>query len=309
MAGEIAVRDTPSDSEGSLTCALSIVIPTHDERDNIWYLLWALRNIVAGTPTEVIIIDDSDDGTAEVARGAIHTLGTPHFHICCEHRPPGSPRAGGLATAVDLGLRLACAPYIAVIDGDLQHPPEGLRRLLDIAITHRADIVMATRFRKGDRYAGLNSSRPISRGLKWMTKLLFADHLLRVSDPLGGFFLLRRSLIEDVQLRPVGHKIALEVLIRCGWASLVEVPYRFRARRGGRMRQGVLVLWHVLRLLREVAAAGRFWKFCMVGASGFLIDLLIFALLLSHHAPLWLAWPAGTEAAILNNFAGGNLLF
>jgi dolichol-phosphate mannosyltransferase len=112
-----------------------------------------------------------------------------------------------------------------------------------------------------------------------------------------------------VKLRPVGQKIALEVLIRCRWSNLVEMPYRFRARRGGRLRQGMLALWHVLRLLREVAAAGRFWKFCVVGASGFLIDLLVFGLLLSNHVPLWLAWPAATEAAILNNFAGSNLLF
>jgi putative flippase GtrA len=298
-----------SDAEGSLTCALSVVVPTHNERDNIWYLLWALRNILADIPAEVIIIDDSDDGTAGVASKAIYTLGTPCFQIRCVHRLPGPSRIGGLATAVDLGVRLAHAPHIAVLDGDVRHPPEGLRRLFDIAIAHDADIVMATRFRRDGRYEGLPGSRPISRSLKWMTKLVFADHLLRVSDPLGGCFLVRRSLLEEVKLRPVGQKIALEVLIRCRWARLVEMPYRFRARRGGRLRQGVLAVWHVLRLLREVAAAGRFWKFCAVGASGFLIDLLIFALLLSHHAPLWLAWPAGTEAAILNNFAGGNLLF
>ena len=101
--------------------------------------------------------------------------------------------------------------------------------------------------------------RYISVGLKWTAKFLFPGQLLRISDPLGGFFLLRRSLLADVPLRPIGYKILLELLIRCHWQQVLEVPYHFRARAHGQskanMHQGILALRHMQRLWREVPAA------------------------------------------------------
>jgi dolichol-phosphate mannosyltransferase len=284
---------------------LSVVVPTRNERDNIALLLTALRQAMQGVVTEVLFVDDSDDDTPAVIQAA---LGDPDLQVRLRHRARGPERAGGLATAVSAGLRLARATYVAVIDADLQHPPERLRSLFDAAVAAQADVVIATRYRPGGSYAGLDgpSRKLISMGLKWVAKIVFPDQLLRVSDPLGGFFLVRRAIVEDVTLRPIGYKISLELLVRCNWARLVEVPYHFHARAAGQsksdVKQGLLVLRHMARLVREVPAAGRFWKFCVTGASGVVVNVALFALFLHLRLPALYAWLAATEASILSNF-------
>ncbi len=292
---------------------LSVVVPTRNERDNITPLLTELHQALEGVPAEVIIVDDSDDETPQVAeREAAHF--SQGFRVRVLHRVPGPERAGGLATAVSTGMKASRAKYVAVIDADLQHPPERLRALFDEAVQNNADVVMATRYRPGGSYDGLDgvSRRLISVGLKWVAKIVFPDQLLRVSDPLGGFFLVRRSIIEGVTLRPIGYKISLELLVRCHWVRLVEVPYHFHTRNAGQsksdFKQGMLVLRHMGRLIREVPAGGRFWKFCLVGASGVVVNLALFALLLALHVRPWLAVVAATEVSILSNFFLNSIL-
>ena len=286
---------------------LSVVVPTRNERDNIAPLLGALAQAMAGVATEIIIVDDSDDDTPQVVETLAATY-PPTFSVRLLRRAPGPDRAGGLATAVSAGMALAHATYVAVIDADLQHPPERLRALFDEALATDADVVIATRYRPGGSYEGLDgiSRRIISVGLKWVAKIVFPDQLLRVSDPLGGFFLVRRSIIEGVKLRPIGYKISLELLVRCHWARLVEVPYHFHTRVAGQsksdFKQGVMVLRHMGRLVREVPAAGRFWKFCVIGASGVVVNLALFTLLHHLHWRAWLAIATAAEASILSNF-------
>lgn len=286
---------------------LSVVVPTRNERDNIAPLLGALAEAMAGVATEVIIVDDSDDDTPRVVDALAATYPAT-FRVQLLFRAAGPERAGGLATAVSAGMALAHAKYVAVIDADLQHPPERLRALFDEAVATNADVVIATRYRAGGSYEGLDgvSRRLISIGLKWVAKIVFPDQLLRVSDPLGGFFLVRRSIIEGVKLRPIGYKISLELLVRCNWARLVEVPYHFHTRAAGQsksdFKQGVMVLRHMGRLVREVPAAGRFWKFCAIGASGVLVNLALFTLLHNWHWRAGLAIVVAAEASILSNF-------
>ncbi len=277
-------------------------------------MLAALRVALDGVASEIIIVDDSDDDTpALVARSAELMADSPR--ILLMHRATGAERAGGLATAVSLGMRSARARYVAVMDADLQHPPERLRALFDEAVATDADVVMATRYRGGGKSIGLDgiSRHLISLSMKYLAKLVFPDQLMRVSDPLGGFFLVRRSLIEGVALRPIGYKISLELLVRCHWAHLVEVPYEFQPRAGGRsksdIKQGMMVLRHMVRLVREVPAAARFWKFCFVGATGIILNLVLFHLLVNGlHTQLWEAWIAATETSILSNFVFNSLL-
>jgi len=292
---------------------LSVIVPTRNECANIAPLIDALSQALHDIPTEIIMVDDSDDATPEVIKHIMARADTD-LQVRLVHRQPGPDRAGGLATAVSQGFQLAQARYVAVLDADLQHPPERLRALYDEAIAGDADVVLATRYRAGGSYDGLDgfSRRLISVGLKWVAKIVFPDQLMRVSDPLGGFFLVRRSIIKGVTLRPIGYKIALELLIRCHWVRLVEVPYHFQARTAGEskanFKQGVLVLRHMWRLVREVPAAARFWKFCLVGASGVLVNFALFWLALHTNRPLWPAWIVATEASVLSNFFINSLL-
>jgi transposase/glycosyltransferase involved in cell wall biosynthesis len=261
---------------------LTVVIPTRNERDNMMPLLHALREALDGMRAEILFVDDSDDDTPEVIQDASVAMEASLFHVHVEHREPGIARAGGLATAVVAGLNRAQAAYVAVLDADLQHPPEQLRVLYDQAVAQQADLVVASRYIQGGSYGGLAGvgRRWISVGLKWTAKLLFPERLLRLSDPLGGFFLLRRSLLAEVSLRPLGYKILLELLLRCPWRHVLEVPYHFQARAAGQskatMQQGVLALRHMLRLWREVPAAGRLWKIGLLLLLNVLITLILF---------------------------------
>jgi cellulose synthase (UDP-forming) len=262
-------------------CDLTVVIPTRNERDNIMPLLHELQEALDGIGVEIIFVDDSDDDTPLIIKDASVAMETSMFHFHLEHRQSGIAREGGLATAVVHGMNRAQAEYVAVIDADLQHPPERLRVFYDEAVAQHADLVLASRYIKGGSYRGLAGvgRRFISKGLKWTAKLLFPGQLLRISDPLGGFFLLRRSLLADVSLRPIGYKILLEVLIRCQWRQVLEVPYHFQARAHGQskatMQQGILALRHMLRLWREVPAAGRVWKISLLILLNVLITLLL----------------------------------
>ena len=263
---------------------LSVVVPTRNELDNIWPLLESLQRALRGLRVEVIFVDDSDDGTTGVISDIARTMNSSLFHIQLEHRPTGATRAGGLATAVVHGMNKAQATYVAVIDADLQHPPERLRVFYEQAVAQNADLVVASRYIKGGSNRGLDGvgRRFISVGLKWTARLFFPGQLFRLSDPLSGFFLLRRSLLDGVSLRPIGYKILMEILLRCPWQNAIEVPYHFQARAYGqskaRLQQGLLVLQHMLRLWREVPAAGRIWKIVLLGLLNILITLGLVAL-------------------------------
>jgi cellulose synthase/poly-beta-1,6-N-acetylglucosamine synthase-like glycosyltransferase len=264
-----------------VTYDLTVVTPTRNERDNVTPLLQVLQKALDGVNTEIIFVDDSDDDTPDIIRNAIQRFSHPAFHIHLEHRPKGDARIGGLATAVDLGLRSAQARYVAVIDADLQHPPAQLRVFYDEATKQNVDLVLASRYIKGGNYGGLDgiSRLLFSVGLKTTAKILFPEHLARVSDPLGGFFLLRRSLLNDVTLRPIGYKILLEILIRCQWNELIEVPYHFQQRQNGQskadLKQGVMALQHMRRLLCEVPSAGRVWKWTGLALINIVCTLLL----------------------------------
>ena len=245
---------------------LSVVIPTRNERDNIVPLLAALEQALDNVSVEVIFVDDSDDDTPQVIGEAAKAMNSSQLFIQLEHRLPGPARSGGLATAVVEGLSSAKAEYITVLDADLQHPPALLRTFYDQAVTQQVDLVLASRYIKGGSTGGLDgfSRHFFSVGLKWLAKHLFPGQLSGVSDPLGGFFLLKRALLQDVVLRPIGYKILLEILLRCSWQDLVEVPYHFQERKYGQSKadfnQGVMTLKHMARLFREIPAAGRVWK-------------------------------------------------
>jgi cellulose synthase (UDP-forming) len=261
---------------------LSVVVPTRNERDNIYPLLEALHTALDGLSVEVIFVDDSDDDTPAIIKAAASALNSSLFHIHLEHRVPGQARAGGLATAVVYGLNIAQAHYVAVIDADLQHPPEQLREFYEQAGAHNVDLALASRYIPGGSYQGLDGTgrRLISIGMKWVARLLFPERLWRISDPLGGFFLLRRSLLSGVSLRPIGYKILLEILLRCQWRDALEIPYHFRARIHGRskanMSQGIMALRHMLRLWVEVPSAGRIWKIGLLILFGLFVMLLSF---------------------------------
>ena len=137
---------------------LSVVIPTRNERGNIQPLLSAIQDALKGIRVEVIFVDDSDDDTPRIIDASAEAMA--QLHIRLQHRLPGDERSGGLATAVEQGMQLARARYVAIIDADLQHPPMQLRVLYDKAIAENADMVLATRYKRGGNSAQSGDKHP-----------------------------------------------------------------------------------------------------------------------------------------------------
>lgn len=249
-----AIRKTESAKEEKpLRFDFSLIIPTRNEELNVPGLLAKLSQVLRGADYEIILVDDSDDATPEVAALIGYELG---LNVAVIHRD-GRDREGGLSTAVLAGVASAYGDYVCIMDADLQHPPELIPEMLAAARDADADIVIASRYVQGGSDAGLSSGarRLISRASRRLVKTVFPSRLRGVSDPLSGFFMARRSILNEAGLRPTGFKILLEVLVRCSWETALEVPLRFEHRAAGAskatVRQGRDFLAHVSRLFFE----------------------------------------------------------
>lgn len=229
---------------------VSLVIPTYNERANVHPLLREIEAALGGLTWEAVFVDDSTDGTNDV----IAERAADDRRVRLLHRVENR---GGLAGAVVDGFGEVRGEYICVLDADLQHPPGTIVDLLDMARAVAADIVIASRYVPGGGADGLAGPlrRFYSRGLKQLSRLAFPRRLAGITDPLGGYFLVRRSVVQGVTLRPVGYKILLEILIRCPWRAASEIPYRFQPRRHGaskaNFRQGMQFLRHLAWLLYD----------------------------------------------------------
>lgn len=296
-AGEYPSRRTP----------LTLVIPTRNEADNVPKLIDSLKGALSGLEYRIVFVDDSSDETPAV----IEKLGREDNRISLIHREEAE-QSGGLSTAVIAGLDVADSEYTCVMDADLQHPPEKVREMLEVARDTNADVVVASRYTPGGSYAGLASPtrQLVSRGSKYLAQVLFRE-ARKTSDPLTGFFMVRTSAIDGIQFRPTGFKILLEILVCASGLKVVEIPLNFQARYAGvskaNIRQGMEYLTHIASLFWYVPSAGRFWKFAMVGASGVLVNmLLLVALVELFHADKTIAWMIGVSASILSNFLLNN---
>lgn len=190
-----------------------------------------LSSVLSDVSSEVIVVDDSDDDTPAVMERA---AASNHLRLRVIHREPWQ-RDGGLSTAVIEGLTAARGRYVLVMDADLQHPTELIVTMLKRAEEASADIVIASRYVKGGSDAGLasRSRKLISWGARWLVTVMFYDRLRKVHDPLSGFFLARREVVNNASLRAIGFKILLDVLVRCRYSRVSEVPLRFASRSGG----------------------------------------------------------------------------
>ena len=233
---------------------LTVIVPTRNERDTIEELVHRVEETMRPLDTdyEVLVVDDSDDDTPDTVK-RITRDGAP-VRMC--HRTPDE-REDGLAGAVRRGLDIACASHtIAVMDGDLQHPPELLPELMD-EIRDGADIAVASRYvAEGGDVAGLDGRgrRLTSRAARTAARSLLT-RARRVEDPLSGFFAVRRAVVVGAPLEARGFKILLEILVLGNWRRAVEVPLRMQPRAGGEskagLREGLTYGAQLARLLRK----------------------------------------------------------
>lgn len=246
--GELAVRALAANER----IAFSLVVPTRNESHNLAELITLLKPAIAsevGESYEIIVVDDnSPDGTWQVAAG----IAAGDAHVVALRRI----EERGLATAVVRGWQAAHGDLLGVIDADLQHPPEVIARLI-AAMRNGADLAVGSREADGGGTSDWSFLRLlISRGSRALGKMLLPGVLGLVSDPMTGFFVVRRSAIQDVVLAPCGYKILVELLVRSRFKSIVEVGYVFRSRQRGESKASLMVFVdYVQHLLRLRAAA------------------------------------------------------
>ena len=240
--------------------AISLIVPTRNEAANVVPLLERCRRTMKGVPSEIIFVDDSDDATDSTIRDARIATIDPMFDVRSRHREPGR-RSGGLGGAVVAGLKIARGRWICVLDGDLQHPPEVIRELMDKARGDDYDLVIASRYCTGGDGDGLSS--PLrSMGSKLAGRIattMFSSALDGVTDPMSGFFLLRRAAIDPEKLQPEGYKVLLEIVVRNPGLRISEVGFHFAPRQEGDSKasviEGARYLRHAARL-RTAAGKG-----------------------------------------------------
>lgn len=264
--------------QGSLAPEISLVIPTRNEADNVSALLERIRSALRGRQIEVLFVDDSDDDTP----AAIERATLPGEQIVVMHRAPDE-RTGGLGGAVVEGMRHARAAWVCVMDGDLQHPPEVVADLWDRSRSGDVDLVVASRFCDGGGVGEFGRARGILSKLSTLTAAaLFRRSIATVSDPMSGFFLVRRSAVALDDLRPTGFKILLEILVRSDGLSVAETPFEFGTRHSGNSKantaEGVRYLRQLWRL-RLASMAARFGRFGVVGLTGLVVNTALLALL------------------------------
>ena len=238
---------------------LSLVIPTRNEAANVEKLISGICTVLPGPTKELVFVDDSDDDTPRMLQRLLAQADCPGLIMA---RINGN-RVGGLSTAVVRGFSISSGELICTLDADLQHPTSAIPMLIETAYKQRADVVVGSRYIDGgnarDGFDG-TGRHLISVAGRLLARKLIPEARM-TTDPLSGFFLVRRPVVDAARLQPIGYKILLEVLVRGQWQRLADVPYAFHSRNDGvskaTMREGMRFLRHLNQLRRERGAGRR----------------------------------------------------
>jgi dolichol-phosphate mannosyltransferase len=263
-----------SDSHPSLV-RTTIIVPTYKEVENLPHLFDRLAKIRQehGLELEVLVMDDaSADGSKELVASR------PEAWIRMIVRETDR----GLSAAVLDGMRQATGDVLICMDADLSHPPEAIPSMLR-KLEEGADFVIGSRYVKG---GSTSDDWGVLRWLNSRVATLLASPLTTASDPMAGFFALRRTTFEaGHDFNPVGYKIGLELLVKCGCERVVEVPIHFEDRQLGESKltllQQLLYIKHLRRLYTfKFGAWSQMVQFLTVGALGTVVNLVLLTILL-----------------------------
>jgi dolichol-phosphate mannosyltransferase len=282
----------PASAEGP---ELTVVIPTLNERANIGPLVELLDTVLSAVSWEVIFVDDdSSDGTADWIR----EISRRDRRVRCLQRIGRR----GLATACIEGALATSAPYIAIMDADMQHDEKLLPQMLAILKGEPIDLVVGSRHVAGGGIGEWDAGRAkISAVAARLSRMICKAE---IADPMSGFFMLRREVLEAAlrRLSGQGFKILLDILASSPRPlRFRELPYEFRERQHGESKLDTRVAWEYMMLIADKLIGHivpvRFALFAFVGGIGLFI----------HMAVLWFALtvvgaafdPAQASAAVV----------
>ncbi|MBU0504745.1 MAG: glycosyltransferase family 2 protein [bacterium] len=250
---------------------VSIIVPTYQEAGNIEQLVTRLTKAMkALTPNfEIIIVDDnSADGSEEI----VITLAKQDLPVSILIRT----NERGLSSAVLRGFEKAKYNTLVCMDADLSHAPEDVPRLAALIMQDEADFVLGSRYVKGGKIAG---KWGLFRYLNSWVATALAYPLVRLRDPMSGFFAIRQSLLPKAEpFNPIGYKIALEVAVKAKPERMQEIPIHFGLREAGEsklsLKEQLFYLQHLKRLYQHRwKTLSQFFLFCLVGTTGLVVDM------------------------------------
>lgn len=304
-SGPFVIPETPYEAplEDEKLIRFSLVIPTYKEAGNIRHIVEQLRGLLdEAIPDayELIVVDDnSPDSTWKIAQELMSEYPQLRVMRRVDER--------GLSTAVIRGWQAARGEVLGVIDADLQHPPELLLQLWG-EIQRGGDLAVASRHVEGGGVSDWSVVRRfLSRGAQTLGLIILPEVIGRVSDPMSGYFMVRRKCIAGRMLSPLGYKILIEVLARGRVPWIGEVGYVFQERKEGESKvtskQYVDYLRHLVRLRFSLGPIARLLRFGAVGLTGVFVDMLVLYLLSDVVGwKLTRSKILASELAIINNF-------
>jgi dolichol-phosphate mannosyltransferase len=290
---------------------LTVVVPTYNERENAPLVVAGLARALEGIAWEVVFVDDdSPDGTA----AAIGELARGDERVRLIHRVGRR----GLSSACIEGMLSSSAPFVAVMDADLQHDESRLPEMLEALKSGGAEVAIGTRYMEGGGTGDwAEGRRRLSSFATWLSDLSLGTG---VRDPMSGFFALRRPVLNEAvhQLSGRGFKILLDLImtlrtIRGSAPRFAEIPYRMRSRQLGESKLDTMAAYEFLILLLD-KRLGRFIpvRFALFGVSGLagaMLHLwLLYALFIIYQAPFGRSLAMATLAAMVCNFLINNRL-
>jgi dolichol-phosphate mannosyltransferase len=284
---------------------LSVVVPTYNEAANIGVLVDKLGQTLTGLSWEVIFVDDdSPDGTAAEARRLAQTDGRVRVVQRIDRR--------GLSSACIEGMLASSAPFIAVMDADLQHDERLLPKMLETLESEPLDIVVGSRHVEGGDAASFSDDRARKSELATrLSRMVVPDSL---KDPMSGFFMITRQAFEACMrnLSGIGFKILMDLFASAPEPlRFRELPYSFGERHAGESKLDNQAVWDYGMLLLDKIVGRfvpvRFVAFIMVGGIGVVVHMAILTVL--HQlmdfgfvvSQVWATFAAMTVNYVINN--------
>ncbi len=218
---------------------LSIIIPTLNERNNLEELCDRIFKVVPKDSELILVDDNSKDGTIELAKVLFEK-----YPITIIARP----RKLGLSSAVIDGFKIAKGEILAVMDADLQHPPEVLPKMLDWINNGKAELIIGSRLVPG----GGSKDWPWYRKIISLVARIPAMPLTKVKDLTSGLLVLKKKVVAGVKLNPIGFKIGLEIICKGKYSKVSEFPIMFGERHGGQSKLGNKQIFEYLVQLRQL---------------------------------------------------------
>jgi dolichol-phosphate mannosyltransferase len=263
----------------STDASVTVVVPTYQEVENIPHLVARLQGVreQSGLDLELLLMDDdSRDGSSEL----VESMALPWVHLVTRtaHR--------GLSYAVLDGMLRSTRDVLVVMDADLSHPPERIPEM--IAALAEADVAVGSRFAEGGSTA---DDWGVTRWLNSRVATVMALPLARLTDPMSGFFAMRRSTFAAGRdFNPIGYKILLELIIKCRCSRVTEVAIHFDNRRFGEsklsFKEQLKYIQHLRRLyIHKYGTWSQLIQFLVVGFSGLIVNLLALTILLRMGLP------------------------